>query len=548
MRTTTFDGTGDPPGDKCHRSQNAYPYLIQGKANVPQTLVDVACSGALIHNLTDGQNGEPPQYGALTDRTALVTIGIGGNDMGFADTVKACAKGPQLSGDFFQVTQTCHGRFDAQAESTLKDLNTPDPSDGLTKFERVYNTIRQKAPHARIVVIGYPHFFKPSGNFFGCNLIYRSDEKWMDAKIEEVDAVIEQNALAMGAEYTGGYSEFDGHELCGDGEEWLNGIVGVPPHSESFHPNKAGHVQISKILLDELQNHQPTATFTIQQNQTINYDFVVSSLQAVLSFLTSWPGSTVTTQLTDPNGRVITPTTAASDVFHSAGPTTELYKINNPAPGTWHVTLHGQDVAATGEPVALTVSQAPALNKLPVAVGTATANDAGTTVTYSAAGSYDPDGKIASYEWDFGDGTSATGSVVTHTYTNLGHLDQPTLLVTDNRGGLGFADMPNVKVHYGFQPLETFAPSPTVRSSKAGGSIRLSFRLTNPTGEPVSALSALTSYSFDESGGTYSVAYMPASRMYTITVTSPVTWRNTTRTFTLKLDDQSIHTVAVRFS
>lgn len=54
------------------------------------------------------------------------------------------------------------------------------------------------------------------------------------------------------------------------------------------------------------------------------------------------------------------------------------------------------------------------------------------SVSFSAAGSYDPDGTIASYHWDFGDGTTGSGVTANHTYITSGTF-QVTLTVTDNR-------------------------------------------------------------------------------------------------------------------
>lgn len=55
------------------------------------------------------------------------------------------------------------------------------------------------------------------------------------------------------------------------------------------------------------------------------------------------------------------------------------------------------------------------------------------TVTFDASGSYDPNGTIVNYEWDFGDGISDTGLVVTHAYSTEGTFTV-TLTVTDNDG------------------------------------------------------------------------------------------------------------------
>ncbi len=53
--------------------------------------------------------------------------------------------------------------------------------------------------------------------------------------------------------------------------------------------------------------------------------------------------------------------------------------------------------------------------------------------TFDASGSSDPDGSIASYEWDFGDGNTDTGETVTHTYAEAGTYTV-TLTVTDDDG------------------------------------------------------------------------------------------------------------------
>jgi PKD repeat protein len=76
--------------------------------------------------------------------------------------------------------------------------------------------------------------------------------------------------------------------------------------------------------------------------------------------------------------------------------------------------------------------------------------DVETTVTFNASASYDPDGTVVSYEWDFGDGTRGTGVIANHTYTNPGTYTV-TLTVKDAAGNTDTDDIAvTVTVREGF--------------------------------------------------------------------------------------------------
>lgn len=70
-------------------------------------------------------------------------------------------------------------------------------------------------------------------------------------------------------------------------------------------------------------------------------------------------------------------------------------------------------------------------NTPPVAAFSAETN--GLSVTVDGSGSDDPDGELASYSWDWGDGTTSTGLTSAHTYSEAGE-HTVTLTVTDDRG------------------------------------------------------------------------------------------------------------------
>jgi hypothetical protein len=72
--------------------------------------------------------------------------------------------------------------------------------------------------------------------------------------------------------------------------------------------------------------------------------------------------------------------------------------------------------------------------------------EAALTVTFQGAGSYDPDGRITSWNWNFGDGKRAASENVTHTYTNPGTYTV-TLKVRDNNGKWSSTTRKRVKVN-----------------------------------------------------------------------------------------------------
>ncbi|MBC7099501.1 PKD domain-containing protein [Candidatus Bipolaricaulota bacterium] len=81
-------------------------------------------------------------------------------------------------------------------------------------------------------------------------------------------------------------------------------------------------------------------------------------------------------------------------------------------------------------------------------------------ITFDATSSYDPDGSIVSYAWDFGDGATATGSRVTKRYTTAGTYTV-TLTVTDNRGATGSASQTITVTAPNQPPVASFTFSPT---------------------------------------------------------------------------------------
>lgn len=114
------------------------------------------------------------------------------------------------------------------------------------------------------------------------------------------------------------------------------------------------------------------------------------------------------------------------------------------AGGTYTVTLVVNDGKVNSDP-SITTAEIAEVNDLPVAdAGPDQSALVDETVTFDGSASYDPDGSITSYDWNFGDGTTGSGITTTHAYSVAGTYTV-SLTVTDN-GGLTATDTAIVTV------------------------------------------------------------------------------------------------------
>ena len=152
-------------------------------------------------------------------------------------------------------------------------------------------------------------------------------------------------------------------------------------------------------------------------------------------------------------------------------------RTNDPG-GLWSLVVSGSDTSSpsnTGSGTkAVTLQDRP-----PIASFTTTPTSAptATTLTFTGTASYDPDGTVVSYSWDFGDQSTGTGSVVTHSFT-YAKTYTVTLTVTDN-GGVTGSTVSQVTIT-DRPPVVTFYPSPATAST--GQSITLTITVSDPDG------------------------------------------------------------------
>ena len=162
----------------------------------------------------------------------------------------------------------------------------------------------------------------------------------------------------------------------------------------------------------------------------------------------------------DPDGTIASYAWNFGDGATATGPTaSHAYS----APGTYTITLTATDDDGAAGSLSKQVTVVANPNQPPVAAFTATPS--GLSVAVDGGDSTDPDGTIASYAWNFGDGGSATGPTASHAYA-AGGTYTVTLTVTDNSGATD-AETRSVTVTNPGQPA-TFARDAFERTVAGG--------------------------------------------------------------------------------
>jgi lysophospholipase L1-like esterase len=204
-------GVGTPEAEgPCLRSPQGYPQLWVDTHEV-SSFVDASCSGAK----TDDVRAD--QVSSLSSETDLVTITIGGNDVGFADTMIICALG---------TTASC---LDA-VERGREYAKTTLPGD----LDATYTDIRERAATAQVYVLGYPRLFE-EGDCPG-GLAPEKRAALNDAA-DELSDIIAGRVAAAGFRYVDVREQFAGHGVCA-ATAWINDFsLSV----RAYHPNPEGY-------------------------------------------------------------------------------------------------------------------------------------------------------------------------------------------------------------------------------------------------------------------------------------------------------------------
>lgn len=220
-------------GGKCFRAHDDYPSQVARSTGL--SLTDVSCGGASTHDVLHGDDGTTAQVDAVTPKTKLVTVSVGGNDHAiYATTFVNCLRYAKST----KVGAPCKASFGGALARQL-----PDVQRSVTA---VLQQVQARAPDARIMVVTYLRLLpdhKPCSE-----LPYPTgDVAWVIQVERKLSAAMRHAAVSRGTEVVDMHELSAGHDVCST-DPWVNGLR--PKNGEGWflHPNPEGATAIARAV------------------------------------------------------------------------------------------------------------------------------------------------------------------------------------------------------------------------------------------------------------------------------------------------------------
>jgi hypothetical protein len=243
------DSTYAPTG--CAQSHRNYPKLLAAALEVP-TFRDATCGSATTDDFYAPQTGlptgetNPAQFDRLTPTTDLVTVGIGGNDAGFAGAALDCIS-PDPRG------AKCKEKYTAGGVDQLEQrINESEP-----KLVAALQEIHRRSPDARILMLDYLAGIPQTG-CYPVVPVSNSDMAYLYETFQKLNAMVKRAAAAGGAEFVDTYTPSIGHHVCAPPlQRYVEGLgilsLNGPAVAVPAHPNSAGAASQFRTTLAAVQ-------------------------------------------------------------------------------------------------------------------------------------------------------------------------------------------------------------------------------------------------------------------------------------------------------
>lgn len=231
--------------DGCIQSEVNYPHQVAESLDVADH-TDVSCTAATTDDLLapqvlDDGTEAPAQLDAIDEDTTLVTLGIGGNDIGFADVIVDCLA-PAVD------AEPCRGEIDHGPDGMSARIEATAPA-----VAEVLASIAERAPHAEVYVVGYPSIFPASGSCFETVPFTEADVAYLHGVESELNAMLAVEADRAGATFVDTEWSSAAHSACAPaGTRWIEGIA---PEADAmpFHPNELGATHGAEQVLAAIE-------------------------------------------------------------------------------------------------------------------------------------------------------------------------------------------------------------------------------------------------------------------------------------------------------
>ncbi len=225
------------PAD-CNQSAADYPH--QTAKFEGWQLTDVSCAGARSVDVTRAQySDQSPQLTAVSTSSNVVSIGIGGNDDNlFVDALVDCSVADVL--DFVNLGAPCKALYGNRF--------VDDVSSDASTISGVIQDIHDRAPHAKVFVVGYPDILPQTGHCYPTMPLTSGDVSYLNSLEEGLNSMLRSDATANGATFVDTFTQSIGHDACrSSSERWVNPLV-TSGGGVSVHPNATGASEMGLAL------------------------------------------------------------------------------------------------------------------------------------------------------------------------------------------------------------------------------------------------------------------------------------------------------------
>lgn len=224
----------------CARSLANYPNQLDAAQTRVGELTDVTCGGATIPDFTEPRNATvPPQFEALAEDTDLVTLSVGGNDIGFGMMVACLTK----QGEFDTIPD-CEVALDEQVSADIDALG-PDLDD-------VYAAITEASPDARVVTTQYMPLMPTEGESCAfTEQLNPADVDWAREKTDQLNAAVDAAATRNGHVSVMPTSDVD-RSGCAPAEQRWTSFLGTGDDTAPMHPTALGQEAMAGAIAEAL--------------------------------------------------------------------------------------------------------------------------------------------------------------------------------------------------------------------------------------------------------------------------------------------------------